>query len=425
MSRATQRTKLSLDEWARIMGINPLHFNQVTSAFMPDSLCSNVWKQFAWQEAQMVSREDVALAIYQAESDIELYARYPLVPIWINDERARVMPPGIPEVINIGLTDTGNYPLNVITNQKHFISGGIEAKTLIEAGAAVVYTDMNADGYFETATVIVVTTVTDPAEIAVYYPGEAANDSWEVRPLHDPITRRRSVTIAGGSATIVMAREQLVDPDLMDAFDPSNVPGEDAANFLGTVDVYRHHNDPQTQATLMWSPRPGLCACGTVTCQVCAHQVQTACLVSGDIRRGVVRFSPALWDATTEQFNAASPTVGRSPDALRLFYRAGFQTEEPNAIAPTLEMDTLWARAVAYLSIRYLARPICGCDNVRELQKRMMQDLALNFSDPGGSVSFQINDQIIGNPLGTERGALLAWRTIIGGDRVVGHAVNY
>lgn len=424
MSRATQRTKLPLDTWAFILGINPLHFNQVTSAFMPQHLCSNVWKQFAWQESGQVGREDVAFAIFQAENDLEQYLQYPLLPVWIDDERANVVQPGIPEVLNITLTDRSNYPLNVITKWKHFVSGGIEAKDLIEAGAAVVFSDQDGDGYAETATVSVATSVTDPEEIAVYFPGEGANDSWEIRPLNDPLTHRRSVTISGGTATIVFARHQLVDPDLQAAFNPGPVNGDNAANFLATVDVYHHYNDPQTQATLMWAPRPGLCNCGSTDCQICAFQVQTACLLAADQRNGIVRFTPGTWNADTAQFDFASPSIGRSPDILRLFYRAGFRSTFTNVLAPTLEMDQGLARAVAYLSLRYLSRPVCGCDNVRELHRRMTEDLASNRADASSSISYQLSDAQIANPFGTERGAILAWQTVRQGDRTVGKAVR-
>ncbi len=424
MSRATQRTKLPLDRWAAILGINPLHFNQVISVNMPSSLCTNVWHQFAWQDSGQVGREDIAFAIAQAENDLEEYLRYPLLPIWINDERSPVTPPGDPSVINISLTDRSGFPLNVHTRWKHFVSGGIEAKDLIEAGATVTYTDTDGDGYAETATVTVVTTVTDPAEIAVYVPGEAANDSWEIRPLNDPKTRRRSVTISGGSAVIVMAREQLVDPDLQDAFDPAAVDGQVAGNFLATVDVYRHYNDPQTQVTLMWRPRPGPCDCANGSCVICQYTVQTGCLLSQNQRNGIVSFRPAEWNATTVQFDSRTPSVGRAPENLRLFYRAGYQSDSPNVIAPTLEMDLGLERAVTYMSLKYLSRPVCGCDNVRELFKRMTEDVALNLGQETGSSSYQLSDTIINCPFGTERGAVLAWQTVKQGNRTVGHAVK-
>lgn len=423
MSVATSRTKLSLDEWAFILGINPLHFNQVVTTAMPNFLCTNVWKQFAWQDNGMVSREDIAMAIAQAENDMEGYLYYPLAPIWINDEHVKATQPGNPTLMNVALQDTRGLALPVKLRNGFFISGGLEAKEVIEAGAIVVFSDEDGDGYEETATVTVVTTVTDPEEIAIYYPGEAANDDWEVRPLHSPRTHRRDVTIAGGTATIVFAKAQIVDPDLLNAFNPVAVDGDVAANFLANVDVYRHFNDPQTQVTLMWAPFAGGCNCSLSTCQTCAHTVQTGCLLAHDYRSGIVRFSPANWNDTTERFDSRSPSVGRNPDNLRAFYRAGWEDLSPNAVAPKLEMELALARAVTFLSLRYLARPVCGCDNVKELTRRMTMDLAAEIATGDSSQAFKMSDRQLDNPLGTERGALLAWQTILQGDRRLGMAV--
>ncbi len=259
MARARTKTYLPLDTWAEIVGLDPRHFNQVTTPVKPVTSCSVVMKQYDWQEAQAVSRESIAQAIQQAERMVTRVLGYTPLPDWIVDERVRTWQPGIPEVINQGLADARGFPMPAPLRMKHFISGGIEAKTLIEAGASVALTDEDGDAYFETATVTVATTVTDPDEIAVYYPGEAGRDEWEIRPLNDPITRRRSVSIAAGVATIVMATHQLVDADLLAALDPGPVDGAVLSNFLATVDVYHHRNDPQQQITQLWAPTQGLC----------------------------------------------------------------------------------------------------------------------------------------------------------------------
>jgi hypothetical protein len=225
-------------------------------------------------------------------------------------------------------------------------------------------------------------------------------------------------------ATIVIGTHQLVDPDLLNAFAPVAVDGQVVANFLAVVDVYRHFNDPQTQVTLMWAPFVGNCDCGLTSCEMCAHSVQTGCLLAHNYRNGIVRFSPAAWDATTEQFNSRTPTGGRQPDNLRVFYRAGWEDPKPNAIAPKLEMENVLARVVAFLSLRYLARPVCGCDNVKELTRRMSMDLAAEVAQGESSQSFKMSPRQLDNRFGTERGAIEAWDFVMRGDRTIGRAVN-
>ena len=253
MARAETVTLLSLDRFAQVIGMNPLHFCQVTSAALGESTCAKVIPQYDWQWNDSTSREGIARAIAEAESRIARLAGYWPLPRWTVDERRLTTQPAFRELYNTSWADVRGAPQFVQTEFGQFISGGVEAKTLISAGAAVVYTDADSDGYPETATIAVATTVTDPAELSVFFPGVCGSSVWEVRPL-------KRVTSAGGVATIVCRREQLVKPELLESLDPSPVDGDDNANFLTTVDVYRHWNDPQQQVMMLWGA--GISACG-------------------------------------------------------------------------------------------------------------------------------------------------------------------
>lgn len=422
MARTRTVTLLPLDRWADILGIDPLHFNQLETSIRQARTCAVVWKQFAWQESGQLSREDVALAIKRAEDTIADYLGYQPVSTWQVDERISVTNPAIPEIINVGNINPRGMHMSVKTRNNHIISGGIEAKTLIQAAVAVTLSDEDGDSYTETATISFATTVTDPEEIAVYYPGEAGRDEWEIRPLNDPITRRRSVTIAAGVATVLFAAWQIVDPDPQSILDPVAVNGDVAGNYLSTVDVYRHFNDPQQQVTLMWAPRPGLCDCGDTTCVVCAHSTQTGCLVARHYRSGTFFYRPATFNATTGAFDSAAFAVSRLPENLRLWYRHGFRNM--NNDAPNLEMDTQLEQAIAYLSLTYLTRALCGCNNVEAIAKRMREDIGANIAGAGGdSISYQLGDRFLNSPWGTQRGAIAAWSIVNAPQRQVGQAV--
>lgn len=426
MARARTRTKLPLDEWARILGLDPYHFNQIQ---LPTTIretvpCDVVWKQHAWQEAAQLAREDIAQAISQAERMLENHLRFHLRPAWTVDERQTLRQPGASEILNIGAVDARGFGRTVKTDWGHFISGGIEAKTVILAGAAVVYSDQDGDGFDETATVTAATTVTDPDEIAVYYPGQSARDEWEIRPLIDPLTHRRHVIISAGTVTIRMPKYALVDEALLEDISPNAVDGEVNANFLATVDVYRHFNDPQQQLTFLWDPRLSFCDCIDGSCPACAHDTQTGCLLAGDFRRGQIHLAPATWNATTEQFDGAQFAIGRSPDGVRLWYYSGYQDRQQDA--PNVEMEDELARAVAYLSVKFLQRPLCGCDNVQSYVRLLGQDLAYEIGTDAANTSYQLSDRVLLNPFGTERGAVMAW-SIVNQDGVkqpVAHAVR-
>lgn len=403
--RADIVTKLSLYRWAQIMGIHPLHFAgvYVTNLVEPTG-CVQPWLQHIWQDADRVGREDVAEAIAQAETDIERLLKFRLLPSWEIDEWRPTTRPYHTELFNLYATDIRGYRDAVRADWGHFVSGGTEKKDLIPRSSAIAWSDPDGDVlYEELGTVTVATTVTDPCEIAVYYPGKNGADEWEIRPIN--------VSIAAGVATITFRREQAVLEALMESFAAEGVDGDNTkdANFLAAVDVYRHWNDPQTQVTLSWEPT-GACSCGSTICPACAHTVQSGCLHShGDPRLSILAYTPADWDAADESFCSTAMAVGRAPDVVRLYYYAGLRAK--GLTCPTLQMDRGWERIVAYYAASLLERQVCDCPNVHAGVDRWRQDLAFS----GGAdelASYNLTEEDLGNPLGTRRGAIFAWKRI-------------
>jgi hypothetical protein len=411
MARAQTLTKLPLDEWARIIGISPLHFNQLYVA--PVTICEQPWMQFAHQAVNRVGREDIALAVAKAEADIERQLHYRLLPTWEVDEWRPTVRPWRKELFNLRSLDIRGMQQIVFTNWKHFISGGVRAQTLIEAGAAIAYSDVDNDGYWETTTVTVtVAAGQDPCELRIYVPVSNAmvqtggEDQWEIRPIN--------VAITGTTATILFRREQAVKPelqlDLVPPADDSHLRGLEGSpagdsNFLNTVDVYRVYNDPQQQATFLWEPFSA-CGCGT-GCELCAFTAQTGCLMQReDPRIGAVSYRPGAWNADDESFDSAVWALGRQPDLTRLWYRAGLRNR--SLACPTRTMDPEWAQIVAYYAASLLDRPVCECNNVHAWIEHWRQDLAANLEN----VSFQVSPEDLNNPFGTRRGAIFAWRRV-------------
>jgi hypothetical protein len=379
----------------------------VTSAKQVNT-CDKVWKQYPWQESDQVSREDVAQAIQQAEETLERYLGYRLLPCWEISENADTPRAADRALIYRNSMSLNGYPLHVQTRWGHFISGGIEAKTFIDV-PTVVYTDEDGDGYPETATITVATTVTDPSEIAVYFSGNNGEDQFEIRPL-------RSVSIANGTATIVAWRHQLVELALWEAMQPEQVDGDDDGNFVEDVDVYRHWHDPSQQVQLIWSPYAGACEDNG-----CDNSYQWGCLNAKDNRLGLVFYKPGSWNETTEQFDAAELAVCRNPDKLKLWYRSGYRDERRRY--PNLQMDPVMERAITYYSLTLLDRPICGCNNLEKVVGKWTEDLALQMTTAETSSRYELSQKLLENPLGTTRGAVFAWEAI--SQRRVGRAVRY
>ena len=396
MARARTVTKLSLDRWAQIIGINPLHFSQVQ--IEPPTVCAQPWMQYEWQDVDRVGREAIARAILDAESAMERYLGYRLLPSWEVNEWRPTVRHRDPALFNVN-AGIREQPQVVFPRWRHVIAGGVERKDLVEAASAIVYSDADADLYFETATTTSPVTFTDPCQVAVYYPGKAGEAAWEIRPV--------AVSIAGGVATITFRREQAVLEALMEGLMPQALDGLDNANFLTTVDVYRRWNDPQQQATLLWGPFAG--GCCTDGCEGCAYSAQTACLVPMGDPYGVggLGYQPATWDATANAFTPESPLEARAPDLVRVYYYSGY--ENRSLACPRRDMDDALAQAVAYFSASLLDRPICECNNVRSWIEHWRADLA---AEPPEGTAYKLAAKHLGSPFGTKRGALYAWEYV-------------
>lgn len=418
MPRADTITRLPISRWAEVLGIPPLHFAQVITSQQQVSTCGSVWFQYPWQASDAVSREDVAQAIMMAEEAIERELGYRLLPSWEIDERVLPRKPGMNDLVNYGMVNPRGFGPSVHLNWGHFITGGIRAVSAVQEGATVFFEDHDKDDYAETARIVVSTSVTNEEEIAVYFAatdtGFAADERWRIRPL-------RRVSISGGEATIYLWRHHLVRPELTGSFSPEAIDGADTDQFVASVDVYRLYNDPQTQVNLLWEPTPGVCGCGSSTCQMCVLETQTGCLHPVNPRLARVSYSAATWDSDNEQFSSVNPSVGRNPDQLRTWYRAGLR--DTRQTWPTYQMDPELERAVVLLSLTYLYRPLCGCHNLEAAWMRWTEDVSLRESSPTLSKSFQTNKKMLDNPFGTTKGAIYAWDVVRRRSRRIGEAV--
>lgn len=393
MGTAKIATKLSLAEFARIVGIHPLHFEGVS--YTPSNrsayVCDGGIPQYDWQSSDQVSREQIARAIADAEEMIERYLQFRLVPSWEYEEWQLGGRPYQRELFNIGGRSVGGYRSAVPAKWRKVLSGGVETRTPVRLEAPITWSDENGDGYFETGTVLA--TVAEgqaPCEIEVYYPGHTGDPAYQIRPA--------TVTVSGTTATIVFRRELAVAEDILEALTPEAAEATDDSDFLTEVDVYRHWNDPSTQATLMWEPGSG-CGCFTEgSCAVCSYSVQTACLfLRSTPREAILGWSPGTWD--DDGFTALEVPIPRAPDILRLYYHAG--NVAPRGCPSTMEPQ--WALVVARLALSLLDRPTCACTGeVWEWWKQSGAELGKGDA----AVRF------LSNPFGTSRGALYAWSRV-------------
>jgi hypothetical protein len=396
MGIATTVTKLSLADFARVLGINPRHFHQIE--YTPPSrsavTCDGGLFQYDWQSADRVSREQVAEAILDAEAMIEPYLQYRLAPSWETEEWQLAPRPYQRELVTLTPYATTRLRSSVEARWKNIISGGSEARTLLEAGVAITWISTHPDAGAETGMVEVeVADYVDPCEVELYYPGHDGEAAYQIRPVN--------VAIVAGLATITFARYLVVHPELLESYDPQPAQWDADDDFLGTVDVYRHWNDPSRQALLMWEPG-SYCGCTTAgSCSACSYAVQEACLfLRSTPREGMFAWAPGEWDPEVGVFRAGDLAMGRGPDVLRLFYYAGHVA--PAGCPST--MDRHWQNAVARLAVTLLDRPACECTS----------SIWDHWQQQGGDLGKgDAAVRYLSNPFGTSRGALYAWSRVV------------
>lgn len=406
-----QRTCLSLAEYARVMGINPAHFwGGVGSSVMAvGASCSSIWWQHSWQAVDRVSREDLAMSIYDAENEIARLLGWWPAPVWeLSEEHPW---PTHYDRTTIGGMVWGLRAKNVSvrTSWGKVIAPGRRVETFID-NPRVTYTDADGDGFFETATVTCATTLTDTNEIKVFHTGYSGDQEWEIRPA-------RSKTIAGGVFTGVFYAWQFVDPDLYETFPTtSSVPALDfsvTTSYVLTVDVYRVRNDEsQTGAQLVWEPDSLACS------QTLALETQNGTFIVHDHEIGdVVPYAATYGTAWVEDDWTCDCNA---PDRVRLWYYHG--AVEPRYTAGKTDDPLMdyFAHAIAWMATARLERPMCACGSLVALAEHLRQDLALQ-----GETSFASTEEILNCPFGTRRGEVMAWKRCakFSGAHVLGVAI--
>lgn len=389
-------TLLPIYTFGKRVGLHPLHLMGVDANIGTAASRVEIHPlfQYSWQSADAVSREELALAIYEAEQELADYMGFLPASDWTADER-----------IELVATRPGSWPaswrdinmdyISFKTDRGKLISGGRVVQTLIQAAVPVVYTDADTDTYKETATITVATSVTDTEEIAVYYPGDS--DEWQVRPI--------TVSIVAGVATITCRREQLVIRDKLEALDAQPVAGLTDSNFLTTVDVYRRYHDPSVQVQMVWRGT-GCNSCGGDGCQGCGLTVQNGCMTVKDKDLGIATFQPGDWNRETLVFDTVLPDVCRRPDYVRVWYRSGHKLS-----TSYLTMDPMYQLAVSKLALGKLDREIPSSQALNEVQRAWNSDLRRSQGNRTGSNSFKVTNYELENcPFGTTVAAVQVWR---------------
>lgn len=406
-------TWLSLTRYAKIMGIAPAHFFGAQSQYAFPILggCDTVWPRHNWQFNGVASREELTREILQAETEIAEVLGFSLAPTFRLNEMHMY-----PQHWNRGSFPSGGVDVRGARKRLNIkdgrlISGGVRGTTKIgtatTTGGSIAYTDEDGDGFPETVTVTLPTSLTNPCEIKAFITDTNADPDWEIRPA-------KSVSISGGNVTLVFNSWLFINPDI-DAKYPDGegfraINISTLANFIDSVDIYRVYVDnTQVSARFFWE-RSGACTnCNGTGCDACSLAYQDGCTYVGNVEEGIVVPVPATYDANEQEWKRTNWSVSRDPDQVRISYYAGDISQGFLSGRTCDPLKDKYARAIAWIATARLDKPPCSCPEVNQNFETLREDLS---AFGGERVAHFLSPRLLDNPFGTRRGEIMAWNLI-------------
>lgn len=377
-------TKMPLSDFARRLGLNPVHFfGAVLPGYFPHGIsCGSIWPRYSWQDESLLSHMDVALAISMAESLVENFLGYHVAPYWSSEQHE------YPRYKRLhrtnGVDATGRRP-SIQLNRGFVQKVGVRKQEFIGT-RSVTYQDADGDGYGETA-VVSVDTDLPASEIAIFPTGYGYHPSWQIRwPRH----HFRS----GGVLTFLTDFWLMIEPELQ-----AGLPGEyrelidltQPGTLLTEVDVYRVYTDDTDPSAVQfaWEPNPGQEA-------TIGLETRGGLAYVRDADAGLV----APWWSEGHRM---------SPDSVRITYLSGVASRDYLDGRTLNPVDDHLANAVFYLAVARLQRDVCACTNAHALAADLRQDMAL--VSPAGNF-LAVADAIQECPFGTRVGEWKAYQQL-------------
>lgn len=422
---------LPLETFRHLLGWNPFHFWGIAGTVgksVVTSKCNTVVKQYAWQDADIVGRAEIAEAILTAEKRLKEYLGYSIAPHYVDEELQ------YPRYFDSRFwrgnsVDAAGRWLALRAGEQYVQDCGVETLTSIGT-ANVTLSDEDGDGLDDTFTASIATSVTDEDEIAVYFNStdrlddETVGERWRIKPLR--------IKITGGVVYIRGRAWQLVKPLNYEGADTDDVYPLDptaAGVFASSVDIYRRYTSGAGQLTtnamavFTWEtppwPNVGCCTSGTLayTDDADTDPAAIATIIARvglrDARKGLLAPGTAAYDSTSGVWKSVDWGVQRPPDRVTLRYRAGYPLENG-------EVARKFQTVVARLAMAELARPICACESANRELARWQFDLSRTGAN---DEVYSVPPERLNNPFGTRRGHVYAWHEVAKLKQVRGVAV--
>lgn len=423
--RALPYTLLSLERYAQLMSLNPAHFNQSYSdnVFPITSSCQDVWYKYSWQRIDVVSREELAYAIKQAEEDIADVLGYWPAPKWTASEKLDYDHHYLKDRWTIHGLNTLLEAKTVTARKGKVLAPGRRVVALAGDSIGVSYSDEDGDGLNETATITVdisgtaAETVLDSGYdsdivssrgLKVYFEDQGGHQDWEIRT---PISRSYS----GTTLTVIYRCWQLIRPELLEEYpqiteEPFPIDISDSSNLVDAVDVYLEYTDPtQVSVEFVWRRQQSCTVCNGSGCEVCNPYSVNGCLTVADSDAAILSPVPGSYSVANSRWEKSSVSVSREPDYVRAWYYSGYISDDYLNGYTDEPLSHSFAQATAWLATARLHDEICACGNAKAIADNLRKNFVVSTSD--GAFILPV-DEAVENPFGIKVGEVMAWRKI-------------
>jgi hypothetical protein len=406
------RTHLTLDRYARIMGVvAPPHFfgSYSVNRFPLEGTCDIVVPRHGWQLYEVVSREEILEQIFIAEQEIAEFLGHYVAPTFVTNEPHQYPGPYDPLLTSVSGLNTAGFDKSIEAKKALIIQPGPRAASLIgtatTTGSSLDYTDEDGDGYIETAKVTFPTTETELCELRCFVPDKDGVDEWEIR------TPRRKY-LSGGNVVFEFSVWLFINPDLdaryPDTDDYRALDYTDTTNLLDSVDIYRVYVDNTAEsARFYWESDPNCVVQGSVV-DAGSLVSQGGVAILRDVQSGLLVPRAATYDADQSIWTADTRSVNRDPDIVRVSYYAGDVAQAYLSGRNCDPLKDIYAKAIAYMATARLTRSICSCPGIVVFFESLQEDFAVSTPNRNTTIGFRDLE----NPFGTRRGELMAWRLI-------------
>lgn len=400
------RAHLSLSRYARIMGLNPVHFSCAYSDTvwpLLDNRANDIWCRHSWQTADQTSLEEVADAIRDAENSIAQHLNAPVAPEFVVEN---IPYPKIydPLMSGYGFTATGG--MKSVKAKYGHVTPGRRGTTFIQTAttddSSLQYYDADVDGFYETAILTITTTVTDANELHVFFYNTEADERWEIR-------HPRSISISGGVAVLTFDSWLFIHPDEQAGYPTVNgwmpVNLNDTSPLVSKVDVYRVFVDnTSTQSRFIWSNGTTCQTCSGTGCSVCSTPYQDGCLDARNPGAGILVPIPATY---SDGWVYATWSYSKEPTNVWVWYMAGKASEDYLLGKTHDPLSQYLAEAITYIATARLMRPFTQSSLLDRIRKLQMD---ANLIADGRL--FSLTPEDYKSPFGMKVGEIMAWRRL-------------